>query len=119
MQMPPKRDIDHEIELIPNATPIAKSPYKMLVPESIELKEQLRQLLRQGFIQPSVSSWGDPILFQKKKDGTLCMCIDYRGLNVVTVKNKYPLPLIDELFDQLNGAKFFTKLDLCSGYHQV
>ena len=76
MQMPPGRDIDHEIELIPGATPIAKSPYKMSVPEAIELKEQLHQLLEQGFIRPSVSPWGAPVLFQKKKNGTLRLCID-------------------------------------------
>ena len=88
MQMPLERDIDHEIELIPRATLIARSPYKMSVLEAIELKEQLCQLLEQGFIRPSVSPWGAPILFQKKKDGTLRLCIDYRGLNHLTVKNK-------------------------------
>ena len=77
MQMPPERDIDHEIERVPRASPIAKSPYKMSVPEAIELKEQLWQLLEQGFIRPSVSPWGAPVLFQKKKDGTLRLCIDY------------------------------------------
>ena len=77
MQMPLERDIDHKIEIIPRATPIAKSPYKMLVPKAKELKEQLRQLLEKGFIRPSVSPWGALVLFQKKKDGTLCLCIDY------------------------------------------
>ena len=119
MQMPPGRDIDHEIELIPGATPIAKSPYKMSVPEAIELKEQLRQLLEQGFIRPSVSPWGAPVLFQKKKDGTLRLCIDYRGLNNLTVKNKYPIPRIDELLDRLHGSTVFSKIDLKSGYYQI
>ena len=77
-----------------------------------ELKEQLQELLDQGFIQPSVSPWGAPVLFVKKKDGTLRMCIDFRGLNQITVKNKYPLSLIEELFEQLQGASFFSKLDL-------
>ena len=117
--MPLGRDIDHEIELIPGATPIAKSPYKMSVPEAIELKEQLRQLLEQGFIRPSVSPWGAPILFQKKKDGTLRLCIDYQGLNNLTVKNKYPIPRIDKLLDRLHGSTVFSKIDLKSGYYQI
>ena len=84
----------------------------MSLPEAIELKEQLHQLLEQGFIRPSTSPWGAPVLFQKKKDGSLRLCIDYRGLNQVTVKNKYPIPRIDELLDRLHGAKIFTKIDL-------
>ena len=119
MQMPPERDIDHEIELVPGASPIAKSPYKMSVPEAIELKEQLRQLLEQGFIRPSVSPWGAPVLFQKKKDGTLRLCIDYRGLNQLTIKNKYPIPRIDELLDHLHGSTIFSKIDLKSRYYQI
>ena len=119
MQMPPEREIDHVIELVPGATPTAKSPYKMSVPEAIELKEQLRQLLDQGFIRPSVSPWGAPVLFQKKKDGTLRLCIDYRGLNQLTVKNKYPIPRIDELLDRLHGSTVFSKIDLKSGYYQI
>ena len=91
----------------------------MSLPEAIELKEQLRQLLEQGFIKPSNSPWGAPVLFQKKKDGTLRLCIDYRGLNLVTVKNKYPIPRINELLDRLYGAKIFSKLDLRSGYYQI
>ena len=91
----------------------------MLLPKVIELKEQLRQLLEQGFIRPSNSPWGAPVLFQKKKDGSLRLCIDYRGLNQVTVKNKYPIPRIDELLDRLHGAKIFSKIDLRSGYYQI
>ena len=117
--MPPGRDIDHEIELIPGATPIAKSPYKMSVPEAIELKEQLRQLLEKAFIRPSVSPWGAPVLFQKKKDGTLRLCIDYQGLNNLTVRNKYPIPRIDELLDRLYESIVFSTIDLKSGYYQI
>ena len=84
-----------------------------------ELKDQLQDLLSKGFILPSVSPWGAPVLFVKKKDGTMRMCIDYRQLNKVTVKNKYPLPRIDDLFDQLQGASLFSKIDLRSGYHQL
>ena len=83
------------------------------------LKEQLQELLDKGFIRPSTSPWGAPVLFVKKKDGTLRLCIDYRELNKVTVKNKYPLPRIDDLFDQLQGAQYFSKIDLRSGYHQL
>ena len=84
-----------------------------------ELKLQLKDLTDKGFIQPSISPWGAPVLFVKKKDGTLRMCIDYRQLNKVTIKNKYPLPRIDDLFDQLQGSSFFSKIDLRSGYHQL
>ena len=87
--------------------------------KALELKNQLTQLLEQRFIQPSVSPWGAPILFQKKKDGTFCLCIDYRGLNQCTIKNKYPLPRIDEPLDGLGKAKIFSKIDLWSGYYQV
>jgi hypothetical protein len=87
--------------------------------ELVVLKIQLQELLDKGFIRPSVSPWGAPVLFVKKKDGTLRLCIDYRQLNKVTVKNKYPLPRIDDLFDQLKGACVFSKIDLRSGYHQV
>ena len=90
----------------------------MVPPELKELKEQLRDLLEKGFIRPSTSPWGAPVLFVRKKDGSLRMCIDYRQLNKVTIKNRYPLPRIDDLFDQ-QGAKCFSKIDLRSGYHQV
>ena len=117
--LPPPREIDHGIEIFPGSEPVSKRPYKMSLPEAIELKEQLRQLLEQGYIRPSNSPWGAPVLFQKKKDGTLRLCIDYRGLNQVTVKNKYPIPRIDELLDRLHGSKIFTKIDLRSGYYQI
>ena len=84
-----------------------------------ELKVQLQELLDKGYIRPSVSPWGAPVLFVKKKDGTMKLCIDYRQLNKVTIHNKYPLPRIDDLFDQLQGARVFSKIDLRSGYHQL
>ena len=97
--MPPERDIEFTIELLPRTAPIAKRPYRMGVNELAELKKQLRELLDKGYVQPSSSPWGAPILFVEKKDGTQRMCIDYRSLNEVTIKNKYPLPRIDDLFD--------------------
>jgi hypothetical protein len=116
--MPPDRDIEFAIELQPGMTPISKRPYRMPPTELAELKKQLQELLDKGFIRPSTSPWGCPALFMKK-DESLRLCIDYRPLNVVTIKNKYPLPRIDVLFDQLVGAKVFSKIDLRSGYHQI
>ena len=110
-ELPPPRDVDHAIELIPGAQPVAKRPYKMSLPEAIELKEQLTQLLDQGYIKPSVSPWSAPVLFNRKKDGTLRLCIDYRGLNQSTIKNKYPIPRIDELLDRLHGSQIFMKIE--------
>eukprot|EP00253_Pinus_taeda_P006753 PITA_06753 len=117
--LPPKRNIDFTIELVPGATPISRAPYRMSVPELTELKMQLQELLDKNYIRPSVSPWGAPVLFVKNKDGTFRMCIDYRQLNKLTMKNKYPLPRIDELFDQVKGATVFSKIDLRSGYHQI
>jgi hypothetical protein len=117
--MPPDRDIEFAIELQPGTTPISKRPYRMPPAELVELKKQLQELLDKGFIRPSTSPWGCPALFVKKKDESLRLCIDYRPLNAVTIKNKYPLPRIDVLFDQLVGAKVFSKIDLCFGYHQI
>jgi hypothetical protein len=117
--LPPKRDIDFSINLMPGAAPVSKTPYRMSTPELKELQMQLEELLKKGYIHPSVSPWGAPVLFMKKKDGTLRLCIDFRQLNKVTIKNKYPLPRIDDLFDQLKDAKIFSKIDLRSGYHQV
>jgi len=104
---------------MPGTAPISIAPYRMAPTELKELKIQLQELLDKGFIRPSVSPWGAPVLFVKKKDGTLRLYIDYRQLNKVTVKNKYPLPRIDDLFDQLKGAGVFSKIDLRSGYHQL
>jgi hypothetical protein len=92
--------------------PIYKAPYRMAPAELKELKEQLQDLINRGLIRPSVSPWGAPVLFVKKKDGSMRLCIDYRELNRVTIKNKYPLPRIDDLFDQLKGAKVFSNIDL-------
>ncbi|GKE39261.1 putative reverse transcriptase domain-containing protein, partial [Tanacetum coccineum] len=108
-----------EIELIPGATPVAKSPYRLAPSELEELSGQLKELQDKGFIRPSSSPWGAPVLFVKKKDGSFRMCIDYRELNKLTVKNRYPLPRIDDLFDQLQGSQFFSKIYLRSGYHQL
>jgi hypothetical protein len=117
--MPPNRDIEFIIELQPGTAPISKRPYRMPPNELAELKVQLQDLLDKGFIRPSASPWGCPALFVKKKDNSLGLCVDYCPLNVVTIKNKYPLPRIDILFDQLAGAKIFSKIDLRSGYHQI
>jgi hypothetical protein len=117
--MPLDRDIEFAIELQPRTTPISKRPYQMPLAELAELKKQLQELLDKGFICPSTSPWGCPALFVKKKDESLRLCIDYRPLNAVTIKNKYPLPRIDVLFDQLVGAKVFSKIDLRSSYHQI
>jgi hypothetical protein len=118
-RMPPDRDVKFVIELQPGTTPISKRPYRMPPKELAELKTQLQELLDKGYICPSSSPWGCPALFVKKKDGSLRLCVDYRPLNAVTIKNKYPLPHIDVLFDQLAGAKVFSKIDLRSGYHQI
>ena len=118
-KLPPRREEDHKIELEPGAKPLAMGPYRMAPPELEELRRQLKELLDAGFIQPSKAPYGAPILFQKKHNGSLRMCIDYRALNKVTVKNKYLIPLIAHLFDQLGRARYFTKLNLRSGYYQV
>ena len=116
---PPHREIEFAINVVPSATPASITPYRMAPVELNELKLQLQELLEKGFIRPSVSPWGAPVPFDKKKDGTLRLCIDYRQLNKLTVKNKYPLPRIDDLFDQLKGASIFSKIDLRSRYHQL
>ncbi|PKA62661.1 RNA-directed DNA polymerase like [Apostasia shenzhenica] len=117
--LPPDREIEFAIDLIPGIGPISKAPYRMVISELQELKTQVHELLDKGYIRPRVSPWGAPVLFVKKKDDTLRMCIDYRELNRVTIKNKYPLPRIDDLFDLLHGASVFSKIDLRSGYYQL
>ena len=117
--IPPERELEFSIDLLSGTTPISKAPYRMAPAELQELKIQLKELLEKGFIRPSVSPWGAPVLFVKKKDGTLRLCIDYRLLNQVTIKNKYPLPRIDDLFDQLKSVGVFSKIDLRSSYHQI
>uniref|UniRef100_UPI001C3D73DE reverse transcriptase family protein n=1 Tax=Picosynechococcus sp. (strain ATCC 27264 / PCC 7002 / PR-6) TaxID=32049 RepID=UPI001C3D73DE len=117
--LPPDREVEFTIDLVPGTTPISQAPYRMAPSELKELKVQLQELVDKGYIRPSVSPWGAPVLFVKKKDGTMRLCIDYRQLNKVTICNKYPLPRIDDLFDQLRGASVFSKIDLRSGYHQL
>ncbi len=117
--LPPARDVDHRIELVPGSTPQSRPTFRLSGKELEELKKQLTELTAAGFIQPSKSPFGAPILFVKKKDGTMRMCVDYRALNNITIKNSYPLPRIDELFDRLQGARYFSKIDLRSGYHQI
>jgi hypothetical protein len=118
-ELPPRREIDFSINLLPCSSPILKAHYRMSLLELTELEIQLQELLDKEYIRPSVLPWGAPILFVKLKDGTLRLCIDYRQLNKMTIKNKYPLPRINDLFDQISGANIFSKLDLRSGYHQV
>nr|GEV41427.1 putative reverse transcriptase domain-containing protein [Tanacetum cinerariifolium] len=117
--LPPVREIKFYIDLIPGALLVVKSPYRLAPSEMQELSNQLKELQEKGFIRPSFSPWGAPMLFIKKKDGALRMCIDYRELNKLTIKNRYPLPRINDLFDQLQGACCFSKIDLRSGYHQL
>ena len=114
-----KREIDFCIELVPETLPISKAPYWMAPTEMFDLKKQVQELEDLGFVRPSTSPWGAPVLFVKKKDRTFRFCIDYRELNKVTIKNKYPLPRIDDLFNQLQGSRVFSKIDLRSGYHQL
>lgn len=117
--MPPDREIEFSIELAPGTAPIAKRPYRMAANELAEIKKQIEELQNKGYVRPSSSPWGTPVLLVKKKDGSERMVIDYRALNEVTIKNKYPLPRIDDLFDQLEGGRVFSKIDLRSGYHQL
>ena len=117
--LPPSREVDHKIELIPGSTPPSRPTFRLSEKELVELKKQLEELVKAGFIRPSKSPFGAPILFVKKKDGTMRMCVDYRALNNITIKNSYPLPRVDELFDRLQGARYFSKIDLRSGYHQI
>ncbi|GJR69546.1 putative reverse transcriptase domain-containing protein [Tanacetum coccineum] len=117
--LPLVREIEFRIDLIPGASPVVRSPYRLAPSEMLELSNQLKELQEKGFIRPSHSPWGAPVLFVKKKDGSMRMCIDYKELNKLTIKNRYPLPRIDDLFDQLQGACCFSKIDLRSGYHQL
>ena len=117
--LPPQRVVDFGIELHPGTSPISMTPHRMAPVELQELKIQLHELLDKGFIKPSTSPWGAPVLFAKKKGKTLRLCIDYRQLNKVTIKNRYPLLRIDDLIDQLRGARIYFKIDLRTGYHQL
>ncbi|XP_052736651.1 uncharacterized protein LOC128197860 [Vigna angularis] len=117
--LPPMREVEFTIDLVTTAAPISVQPYRMAPAELVELKKQIEELMEKQFIRPSVSPWGAPVLLVKKKDGSSRLCIDYRQLNKLTIKNKYPLPRIDDLLDQLHGATVFSKIDLRSGYHQI
>nr|GEX65194.1 putative reverse transcriptase domain-containing protein [Tanacetum cinerariifolium] len=117
--LPPIRQVEFQIDLIPRAAPVARTPYRLAPSEMQELSNQLQELINQGFIRPSTLPWGAPVLFVKKKDISFKRCIDYRELNKLTIKNHYPLPRIDNLFDQLQGSSVYSKIDLRSGYHQL
>ena len=117
--LPPDREIEFGIDLVPGTAPIVKQAYRMAPAELKELQKQIDELKDKGFIRPSISPWGAPVLFVRKKDGSMRLCIDYRELNQVTVKNRYPLPRIDDLFDQLSSAAVFSKIDLRSEYHHL
>ncbi|GJZ08677.1 putative reverse transcriptase domain-containing protein [Tanacetum coccineum] len=115
----PPQQVEFRIELVLGAALVARAPYRLAPSELKELSDQLKELLEKGFIRPSSSPWGAPVLFVKKKDGSFRMCINYRELNKLTVKNRYPLLRIDDLFDQLQGSSVYSKIDLRSGYHQL
>jgi hypothetical protein len=117
--MPPRRDIEFLIELLPGIPPISMGPYRMPMSELVELKKQIAELQAKGFSRPNSSPWGAPVLFVEKKEGTQQTRVDYRSLNEVTIKNKYPLPRIENLFNQMKGASIFSKIDLRLGYHQL
>ncbi|GJT84436.1 putative reverse transcriptase domain-containing protein [Tanacetum coccineum] len=117
--LPPTRQVEFQIDLTHGAAPVARAPYRLAPSEMKEFSEQLQELSDKGFIRPSSSLWGAPVLLVKKKDGSFRMCIDYRELNKLTMKNCYPLLRIDDLFDQLQGSSVYSKLDLRSGFHQL
>ncbi|GKE96478.1 hypothetical protein Tco_1581333, partial [Tanacetum coccineum] len=117
--LPPARQVEFQIDLVPGVAPIARAPYRLAPSELQELSTQLQELSDIGFIRPSSSPWGALVLFVKKKDGSFQMYIDYLELNRLTMKNRYPLPRIDDLFDQLQGSRVYSKIDLRSGYHQL
>ncbi|GKF69353.1 putative reverse transcriptase domain-containing protein, partial [Tanacetum coccineum] len=117
--LPPTRQVEFQIDLVPGTAPVALAPYRLAPSEMKELSEQLKELSDKGFIRPSSSPWGAPVLFVKKKDGSFRMCIDYQELNKLTVKNRYLLLRIEDLFDLLQGSSVYSKIDLRSGYHQL
>src|SRR3954468_3774078 len=117
--MPPDRAVGFIVDLIPGTAAISRRPYRMAPHELAELKTQLEALLDKGFVRPSSSPWVCPVLFVIKKDGTERMCVDYRPLNLATIKNKYPLPMINDIYDQLAGSAVFSKMDLILGSHQI
>src|SRR4051812_14735056 len=118
-ELPLEREVEFAIELIPGTILVSMAPYRMSASKLDELKSQLEELLEKEFIRPSVSPWGAPVSLVKKKEGSMRLCVDYKQLNKVTIKNRYPLPRIDDLMDQLVGACVFSKIDLRYGYHQI
>jgi len=118
-RLPPSRDVDFTIDLIPGVGPVSMAPYRMAPAELVELKKQIEDLLEKKFIRPSASPWGALVLLVKKKDGSSRLCVDYKHLNKLAIKNKYPMPIINDLLDQLKGARVFSKIDLRSVYHQI
>jgi len=118
-RLPPSTEVEFSIDLVPGTGPVSMAPYRMAPIELVELKKQIEELMEKQFIRPNTSPWGAPVLLVKKKDGSLRLCVDYRQLNKMTIKNKYPLPRIDDLMDQLHGSSVFSKIDLRSGYHQI
>ena len=117
--LPPARSADHTIPLVPGAQPVKVRPYRYSPIQKTEIEKQLKEMLAQGVIRPSTSSFASPVLLVRKKDGTWQFCIDYRHLNAITVKHKHPMPVVDELLDELAGSKWFTKLDFRLGHHQI
>jgi hypothetical protein len=117
--LPLQRSCDHAIPLQPGTQPVNVKPYRYSPAQKDEIEKQIKQMLSQGIIAPSSSPFASPVLLIKKKDGTWRFCVDYRHLNNITTKNKYPLPIVAELLDELHGSHWFTKLDLRSGYHQI
>ena len=118
-RLPPHREVEFSIDLVPGTGPVSMAPYRMALVELVELKKQIEELMAKQFIQPNTSPWGAPVLLVKKKDGSLRLCVDYKQLNKMTIKNKYSLPRKDDLMDQLHGSSVFLKIDLRSGYHQI
>jgi len=118
-RLPPNREVEFYIDLVPGTSLVSMAPYRMALTELVELKKQIEELIEKQFILPSTSPWGAPVLLVKKKDENSRLCLDYRQLNKMTIKNKYPLPRINDLMDQLHGSSVFSKIDLRSGYHQI
>jgi len=117
--LPPSREVEFSIDLVSGISPISMAPYRMAPAKLVELKKQIKELMAKQFIRPNTSLWGALVLLVKKKDGSSRLCVDYRQLNKMTIKNKYSLPRIDDLMDQLHGSSVLSKIDLRSGYHQI
>jgi hypothetical protein len=117
--LPPHRKYDHQIPLLPGATPVNVKPYRYAPHQKTQIEKQVQEMLKKGLIQESTSPFASPVLLVRKKDGSWCFCVNYRGLNGLTIKNKYTMPIVDELLDELAGSQWFTKIDLRVGYHQI